>query len=59
MPMVDKETKGALNKIGEKLALTLPRFYGKVTFNLQNGVYVNVNVEQSFKPDNLKKGDEK
>ena len=50
------DRKEALNTIGEKLALTLPRFYGKVTFNLQNGVYVNVNVEQSFKPDNLKKG---
>ncbi len=56
--MTDR-TKIALNIIGQKLALALPGFYGRVTFNLQNGVYVNVNMEQSFKPDNLKKGAKK
>ena len=54
--MPTDRTKIALNIIGRKLALALPGFYGKVTFNLQDGVYVNVNIEQSFKPDNLKKG---
>ncbi len=57
--MVDPKTKSAINAIGDKLALQLPGFYGRVTFNLQNGKYVNSNVEQSFKPDNLKKGDKK
>ena len=54
--MIDPKTKSAINGIGEMLALQLPGFYGKVMFNLQNGVYVNSNVEQSIKPDNLKKG---
>ncbi len=54
--MVDDKIKDVLNSTGRKLALSLPGFYGKVTFNYQNGVYVNSNVEQSIKPDNLKKG---
>ena len=54
--MVSKETKTALNTIGEKLSEVLPEFYGKVTFNIYNGHYVSSNVEQSIKPDNLKKG---
>ena len=54
--MLTDRTKTDLNIIGQKLALALPGFYGRVTFNFQNGVYVNVNMEQSFKPDNLKKG---
>ncbi len=56
--MVSKETKAALNKYGQRLALILPEFYGKVTFNFYNGNYVSSNVEQSIKPDNLKKGAE-
>ena len=54
--MIDKSTKNKLNEIGEKLALTLPDFYGRICFNIFNGSYVNSNVEQSIKPDNLKKG---
>ncbi len=54
--MIDAKTKSALNETGRKLALHLPGFYGKVTFNYQNGVYVNSNVEQSIAPDNPKKG---
>ena len=56
--MIDKKTKTALNDIGQKLSLHLPDFYGKVTFNIYNGKYVNSNVEQSIKPDNLNKGAE-
>lgn len=48
-----------INEIGQRLALTLPDFYGKVSFNIQNGVYVNSNVEQSIKPCNLNKGAKK
>ena len=54
--VVSKETKTALNTIGGKLSKVLPEFYGKVTFNLYNGHYTNMNIEQSIKPDNLKKG---
>ena len=54
--MITDKAKIALNEAGQKLSLHLPGFYGKVTFNYQNGVYVNSNVEQSIKPDNLKKG---
>lgn len=57
--MIDEKTKTALNEIGKKLALILPDFYGKVSFNIQDGKYVNSNVEQSIKPSNLKKGAEK
>lgn len=54
----DENMKAVINSTGRNLGLHLPGFYGRITFNFQNGVYVNVNVEQSFKPDNLKKGDE-
>ncbi len=54
--MVDEKTKAVLNATGKRLELLLPGFYGKVTFNYQNGIYVNSNVELSIKPDNLKKG---
>ena len=55
--MIDEQTKTVLNDIGKKLALTLPMFYGKVTFNFQNGNYVSSNVEQSIRiTEPLKKG---
>ena len=57
--MIDERTKTALNVIGESLALILPNFYGKVSFNIQDGKYINSNVEQSIKPSNLNKGDKK
>ena len=53
--MIDRKTKAVLNYTGEVLSKDLPEFYGKVTFNYFNGVYVSSNVEQSIKPDNLKK----
>ena len=54
--MIDKATKAAINEIGEKLALTLPEFYGKITFNYYNGKYVSFNVEQTVKRNNLNEG---
>ncbi len=54
--MIDTETKIALNQTGKRLSLILPGFYGKISFNFQNGVYVNSNVEQSIRANNLKKG---
>ena len=54
--MIDNLTKDALNDIGEKICMILPEFYGKVVFNFYNGRCVNMNIEQSIKNDNLKKG---
>ncbi|HDY89138.1 MAG TPA: hypothetical protein ENH82_13615 [bacterium] len=54
--MIDTKTKDALNDFGERLSKILLDFYGKVTFNFYNGRYVNLNIEQSIKNDNLKKG---
>ncbi len=54
--MIDEKTKIALNDIGLKLSRILPDFYGKIAFNFYNGKYVNLNIEQSIKNDNLKKG---
>ena len=48
--MIDKKTKTALNDVGQQLSLLLPDFYGKVTFNVYNGVYVNCNLSQSLQP---------
>ncbi len=56
--MIPKQTKDVLNDTGKRLALTLPGFYGKVSFNIFNGKYVNSNVEQSIRPSNLNKGTE-
>ena len=51
--------KDAINEHGRNLALILPNFYGKISFNITDGKYINSNVEQSIKPRNLKKGDKK
>jgi len=56
MVMIDKSTKKSLEDIGTKLSAVLSEFYGKVTFNFYNGHCVNMNIEQSIKTDNLKKG---
>ncbi len=53
--MIDEQTKSFLNATGVELAKKLGEFYGKITFNFHNGVYVNANVEQSIVKDNLKK----
>ena len=55
--MIDGRTKTAINELGKTLALILPEFYGKVSFNIADGKYINSNVEQSIRPGNLKKGD--
>ena len=57
--MIDKQTKKALNDAGRELSLILPNFHGKITFNYYDGHYVSSNVEQSVKPDNLKKRSKK
>lgn len=54
--MIPNQTKEALNDIGNKLALLLPEFFGKVSFNFYNGKYVHSNVEESIKNTNLKQG---
>ena len=56
--MIDEKIKTALNEVGVIISQILPDFYGKVSFNIQDGKYVNSNVEQSIKPSNLKKGTE-
>ena len=57
--MIDKKTKDFLNKTGKEIALTLPEFYGKITFNFQGG-YVSSNVEQSIRiTEPLQKGAKK
>lgn len=56
--MIDQKTKDSLNDIGLKLGEILPDFYGKVSFNFFNGHYVTLNVEESIKSANLKKGAE-
>lgn len=54
--MIPEEIKKRLNDAGEVMSNFLSGFYGKITFNYFNGKYVNSNVEQSIKTDNLKKG---
>jgi len=51
--MIDEKLKAALNDEGMRLSRILPKFYGKITFNFYNGNYVNMNIEQSIKKDNL------
>ena len=53
--MIDEQTKSKLNEIGEKLAVELSGFYGKITFNFQNGKLVNSVIEQSIVNDDLRK----
>ena len=57
--MIDKQTKDAINNIGEQLSKVLLEFYGKVSFNFYNGKYVSFNVEQTVKKDNLNEGAKK
>jgi hypothetical protein len=48
--MDNKERNKLLHLIGSQLAKHLKGFYGKITFNLQDGRYVNSNIEESIKP---------
>ncbi len=57
--MIPDKKKAVINSTGRNLGLHLPGFYGKITFNFQDGVYVNSNVEQSIQTNDLKKGVEK
>jgi len=57
--MINEQAKKDINDIGKILALELPEFYGKIAFNIQDGKYVNSNVEQSIRPCNPNKGTEK
>jgi len=54
--VIDTETRKAINAIGERLALTVPSFYGKITFNYYDGNYVSFNVEQTVKRNDLNEG---
>ncbi len=56
--MITTEVKKALKGLGKELSLAVPGFYGKITYNFYNGKFVNLNIEQSIKNDNLKKGAE-
>lgn len=38
-----------LRQMGQDLAAKLPKFYGKVEFNIQNGKFVNWNMKLSGK----------
>jgi len=49
---VDDNRKHFLNKVGHEIAEALKDFFGKVQFNIQDGKYVNANVEESIKPEN-------
>lgn len=44
----------AIHRAGRILAEVLPRFYGRVSLNLQGGKYVNANIEESLKEKNSK-----
>ena len=54
--MIAEQVKTDLNRVGVELGKILPNFYGKITFNFFNGKYVNLNIEQSIKKDNLNEG---
>lgn len=57
--MIDEKTKTVLNEAGERLSKILIGFYGKIVFNFHNGIYVNANIEQSIKKDNLNERNKK
>lgn len=38
-----------IKQFGQELAFKLPKFYGKVEFNIQNGKFVNANMKVSIK----------
>jgi hypothetical protein len=45
--LVRRYERAVLKQAGEELAAKMPKFYGKVTFNIQNGKYVNANVSDA------------
>ena len=52
--MTVEERNRIINEHGEKLAKSLGKFYGNVQLNIQNGSYVNCNVNESIKPERQK-----
>lgn len=38
-----------IRRIGKELALNLPKMYGSVEFNIQNGKFVNANLKTGVK----------
>lgn len=50
--MTTKDRENVIHEAGRNLAKKLKGFFGSVKLNIQNGKYVNANVEQSMKPEN-------
>ncbi|HRT88029.1 MAG TPA: hypothetical protein P5296_15600 [Anaerohalosphaeraceae bacterium] len=50
------ERKDFLHMIGQSIAEHMGPFFGSVRFNMQNGKYVNCNIEESLKPEKQEKG---
>lgn len=50
------ERNDFLHMIGQSIAEHMGPFFGSVRFNMQNGKYVNCNVEESLKPEKQEKG---
>jgi len=40
-----------IHKVGRVLADNLKGFFGSIRFNIRDGNYENVNIEQSLKPE--------
>ena len=53
-----KDRDSLIHMFGRQLAEHMPNFYGKIIFNMQNGNYVNCNLEQSLKPEKQEKKNE-
>jgi len=53
--MKEEERNNLVNMLGKELARHMDGFFGKVNFNIQNGKYVNCNIEQSIKPEKQEK----
>jgi hypothetical protein len=41
--------KGQIHTIGQDLSNHLPKFYGRIEFNIQNGKFINANIIQGVK----------
>lgn len=48
--MEQAERDNLINTIGKQLADLLPNFFGKIRYNIQDGNYVNANVEETILP---------
>ena len=52
-----KERDEMIHSAGRGLAKCLVDFYGSVKYNIQNGKYVNANIERSVRPEKQENGD--